>query len=1045
MKYIWENPEIIKDNKEDGHVLAFAHDNEQAAISRQASPYKLSLNGTWKFKWGIGIAEFSENLKGINCDSSKWGDIIVPGTWQMQKDYSKPLYYANSYPNAIGTKKSKIPDIDLELQEVALYKREFEVPENWGSREIFMHFGAVKAGMKLYINGRYVGYSQGSFTPHEFNITDFLRSGKNIVVVEVYRYTDGTYLEDQDMWFASGIYRDVYIFSEEKICIRDFFIKTELVNNYKDSNVSVQVQLSSFIEEEKNAELEVYVLDGETKTKVGEKSVLCKKGKITTEFTQYFQDVKKWSDENPYLHMLLIKLTIDGKSSYKAIRFGFKQVEIVGEKILVNGMPLLIKGVNRHDFDPDHLWAVPDERYIQDLNIMKRNNINSIRTSHYPNDPRFYELCDEYGFWVMDECDVETHGVRRKNVPGDNPMWTEAVVGRMQRMVLRDRNHACIFMWSLGNEAGDGSNFLKMKQAALELDNTRQFHYEGDFDLTKSDVISRMYPLEDLVEKLGNKQEVKISFFDNIANALAADSKPIKASMYNKPVVFCEYAHAMGNSLGNFQEYMDAFEKYDNLCGGWIWDFCDQALHKKMQNGEDAWLYGNDFNEKEKWYKPPYNICAIIGSNGCFNANGIIAADRKVHPAIHEVKKVYAPMCVDVINLKKGEFTIRNKQLFTDLSDYIINFVVTVDGEVYKREIISADLYANTKPLSQSKITVNYGSEILPLGEVVATFSFLLKQGNRWADAGYMQNFSQFVIKPDEKLDFELDEGLVEITGDKANLEISGENFLYTFKDGLIVKLQKDGKTYLSTSIKPNYYRAMTDNDVDFMNFVPPLMRFHPLLSWKRATNKLKTKVSFIHKYANSAYIETKISVSGVENARIVYQIYSDGTIKIKHEGTAKKEMLRFGLKMQIDKSNNSVTWYGRGPHENYIDRKTGARLGKFTMSVEDLEHHYMRPQENGHRTDVKQMSIVDANSSGFSFTAKAGTSFGFNASHYTVDELDAATHIHSFKHSYLTEVCIDVKQRGVGGDAPGNAMLRSPYVMCKGMKFEQEFLLKLL
>lgn len=1045
MKYIWEDPKIIKDNKETGHVLAFAHDDEQKAIDRLESEYKYSLSGTWKFKWAIGIAEFSESLKGINCDSQDWEDITVPGTWQMQKDYTKPLYYANSYPNAIGTKKSKIPDIDHSLQEVGLYRREFEVPKTWDGREIFMHFGAVKAGMKLYINGRYVGYSQGSFTPHEFNITAFLRSGKNIVAVEVYRYTDGTYLEDQDMWFASGIYRDVFIFSEQKTYVRDFFVKTKLVNDYKDSDLSVQIQVHSYEKQEVPAKLEVYVITDDIKTQVSSSEIVVKNGNTTINFDKHFENVQKWSSENPVLNTLLIKFTANETTTYKAIRFGFKQVQIKGEKILVNGQPLLICGVNRHDFDPDYLWAVPDERYIQDLDIMKRNNINSIRTSHYPNDPRFYDLCDEYGFWVMDECDVETHGVRRKNVPGDNPMWTEAVVERMRAMVLRERNHACVFMWSLGNEAGDGSNFLKMKQAALELDDTRQFHYEGDFDLTKSDVISRMYPLHDLVEKLGNRQEVKISFFDNIANALAADSKPIEKSMYNKPVVFCEYAHAMGNSLGNFQEYMDAFEKYDNLCGGWIWDFCDQAIHKVMPNGEDAWLYGNDFDEKDKWYKPPYNICAITGSNGCFNANGIIAADRKVHPAIHEVKKVYAPMCVEAVNLEKGEFVIKNKQLFSDLSSFVINFAVTVDGEIYKREILSEDLYANIEALSQRKITVDYGSDALPLGEVVATFCFLLKEKTRWADAGYMQNFSQFIVKKDEKQLFESNVGVVEITGEKQALEVIGENFSYSFKNGLLVKMQKDGKIQLDSELKPNYYRAMTDNDVDFMNFVPPLMRFHPLLSWKKATNKLKSKVVFIHKYAHSAYIETKISVAGVKKAKLIYTVYSDGSIKIKHEGIAKKQMLRFGMKMQVDKNINTVSWYGAGPHENYIDRKTGARLGKFKMKVQDLEHHYMRPQENGHRTDVRQMSIVDSNLNGFRFTALPNSSFGFNAHHYSVDELDSATHIHSFKHSYFTEICIDLQQRGVGGDAPGNAMLREPYIMHKGVKYEQEFIMHLL
>lgn len=1044
MKYIWENPAIFKENKEDGHVIAFSHDDEKKAIYREESIYKFSISGTWKFHWAKGVEEFGESLKSVAYDCSEWEDITVPGVWQMQKDYSNPLYYANSYPNAISTKKSEIPKIDHKLQEVAIYRRECDVPITWGNREIFMHFGAVKAGMKLYINGRYVGYSQGSFTPHEFNITPFVHAGINTVAAEVYRYSDGTYLEDQDMWFASGIYRDVYVFSEEKTCIRDFFIKTKLINNYKDSNVDVAVQINAY-DDEKTATVEAFIVDDGTKTEVGSDSAVCKKGATNFNFSKLFEGVKLWSSETPTLYTLLIKLTVGEKSTYKAIRFGFKEIEIRGERILANGQPLLIRGVNRHDFDPDSLWAVPDERYIQDLNIMKRNNINSIRTSHYPNDPRFYDYCDEYGFWVMDECDLETHGVRRKGVPGDNPMWTDAVVDRMQRMVLRDRNHACVFMWSLGNEAGDGSNFLKMKEAALELDDTRQFHYEGDFDFTKSDVISRMYPMSDLVEKLGNREEVAISAFDNIANALAADSKPIKKSMYTKPVVFCEFAHCMENSLGNFQEYMDAFEKYDNLCGGWIWDFCDQALHQKTEDGEDAWLYGNDFDEKDSWLKPPYNVCAITGSNGCFNANGIIAADRKVHPAIHEVKKVYAEICVDELDKANGEFLIKNKQLFSDLNKFNLEFTVTVDGEIHAKTLVPNELFTDIKPLSEKKLIVDYGFDTMPQGEVIVTFSFLLKEKCRWADAGFEQNFSQFIIKETEKTIDEPKVGVVEIIGTQEEFEVIGDNFKYKFKNGLLYQMIKEGRVYLDKAIAPNYYRAMTDNDVDFVNFTPPLMPFHPLLGLKSATNNCKTKAGFIHKYAHTAYIETNVNTSCVKNAKLIYTVYPDGKIKIKHEGQAKTNLLRFGFKLELEKDKNMVSWYGAGPHENYIDRKTGAKIAKYEMSVEDLEHHYMRPQENGHRCDVREMSITNSGNSGFKFTAVNASSFGFNAHHYTVDELDAATHIHTFKHSDLTEICIDAQQRGVGGDTPGNAALREPYKMQKGDKFSVEVMMEIL
>ncbi|MBQ1966960.1 MAG: beta-galactosidase, partial [Clostridia bacterium] len=514
MKYIWENPEIIKENKEDGHVLALCYDKADNAAKRKDSPYKLSLNGTWKFSWLKGVVEMPERYREKDYDDSAWEDIQIPGVWQFQKDYTKPWYYANSFPNCISVDKAKIPSIDIKGQEVAMHRTYFEVPENWDGREIFLHFGAAKAGLRVFVNGQYVGYSQGSFTPHEFNITSFIQPGKNTLAAEVFRYTDGTYLEDQDMWWLCGIYREVYLYSEPKTTVRDFFVRTNLVNNYTDADLTLDLLIQDYTDGAKNVKIEASLVTDGDPLIIGNTEIITISGTNRITFKKLVLKPLLWSTEFPNLYTLLIKLECDGKVTYKAIRMGFRQTEIVGEKILINGKPLLIRGVNRHDFDPDFGWAVPDERYIQDFNIMKQNNINSIRTSHYPNDPRFYDLCDEYGFYVMDECDLETHGVRRKNVPGDNPMWTKAVVDRMERMVLRDRNHPCVFMWILGNEAGDGSNFMRMKQAALKLDDTRQFHYEGDFDFTKSDVISRMYPTEDQVEKLGKREPLTITWFD---------------------------------------------------------------------------------------------------------------------------------------------------------------------------------------------------------------------------------------------------------------------------------------------------------------------------------------------------------------------------------------------------------------------------------------------------------------------------------------------------------------------------------------------------
>ena len=1045
MKYIWENPEIIKDNKEDGHVLALCYDKADNAARRKASPYKLSLNGTWKFCWAKGIAELPEEFREKNYDDSEWEDITVPGVWQFQKDYTKPWYYANSYPNCISVDKAKIPSIDLKGQEVAMHRTYFEVPENWKGRKIFLHFGAAKAGLRVFVNGQYVGYSQGSFTPHEFDVTDFVTEGNNTVAAEVFRYTDGTYLEDQDMWWLCGIYREVYLYSEPTTTVRDFFVRTNLVNNYTDADLTLDLLIKDYTEGAKNVKIEASLVTDGDPLIIGNTEIITISGNNRLTFKKHIIKPDLWSTEFPNLYTLLIKLECDGLITYKAIRMGFRQSEIVGEKILINGKPLLIRGVNRHDFDPDFGWAVPDERYIQDFDIMKRNNINSIRTSHYPNDPRFYDLCDEYGFYVMDECDLETHGVRRKNVPGDNPMWTKAVVDRMERMVLRDRNHPCVFMWSLGNEAGDGSNFLRMKQAALKLDDTRQFHYEGDFDFTKSDVISRMYPTEDQVEKLGKKEPITITWFDNIANALAADSKPIPKELYTKPVVFCEYAHAMENSLGNFQEYMDAFEKYDNLCGGYIWDFVDQAIHKKGENGEDMWLYGSDYDEKRIWIEPPYNTCAITGSNVYFNANGIIAADRKVHPSIHEVRKVYCEIQVKDIDKANGKFLLKNKQMFSDLSKFDIAYLITANGEKIADGLLPREEFEALAPLSEKEFTIDYKGADKEKGEIIITFSFLRREDCRFAKAGYEQGFDQFILKAAEKEEEKKYDGKVKIIGEEKDFTVYGDDFEYSFKGGFLTSLKKNGKDYLIGALKPNYYRALTDNDIDFLNFVPPFIPFHPLYTWRRSSKYLKASKIFVHLYSHGASVETTVSAQAMKNVKITYHIYPDGKIDVKHEGAPIMDMVRFGTVLTMPREFDSGKWYGKGPHEHYIDRRVGARVGIFEMSVTDMEHHYMRPQENGHRTDVRYMEIRNAEGEGLKFTQKGELPFAINCHHYSIDDLDKATHIHKLTHKDMTTVCIDLMQRGIGGDTPGNAMLREPYIMHAKTKYSYEYSIEVL
>lgn len=1042
-KFRWEDPSIFKINKEDGHTIMMPYDSENEALSGKESKYKQSLNGKWKFYWQRGLKNQPENFQLVSFDDSHWDEINVPSVWQTE-GYSVPYYYASTFPKAFSRTKSKIPSIDHNMQEIGFYRKTFVLDEVFDNREVFLHFGAAKSALEVYVNGEFVGYSQGSMAPHEFDITKVLKKGENVITAKLYRFSDGSYLEDQDMWWLCGIYRDVYLFAEPKVCLRDFYFKTDFDDTYNDSNVTLNMYFNNYNNIRGKIKVSAKLIDSKNEEiELGSSEKELSGGKETITYNKTVKSPDKWSAETPNLYTLVMSVELDGKViCVKSYKVGFKKVEIKGEKIYFNGMPLMIKGVNRHDFDCDYGWAVPKYRYTQDLDIMKQNNINSIRTSHYPDDPYFYDMCNKYGFYVMDECEVETHGVRRKGVPGSNPVWTGAVVDRMQRMVLRDRNNPCIFMWSLGNEAGDGSNFMEMKKSALELDDTRQFHYEGDFDLTKSDVISRMYPTKDIMEKLGNKQPITISLYNNIANQLAADSKPIKAEMYEgKPVVLCEYAHSMENSLGNFQEYIDDFEKYDNMCGGFIWDFVDQTLHVKDENGNDNYLYGTDFQGKEphKLIDIP-NTTAMTGSNVYFCANGIIGADRNPHPQIVEVKHGYQNIGIIAKDIKNGEFTIKNKFLFTNLSDFNCKWVIKAEG----KEVLNGTIgKIDCAPLEEKEIKIDYDlSKLSDDKELILTVFFETTKKSLGLDADYEIAFEQFVlnempkpkeIKSDKKLDFD-------ISGKK--ITVNGENLKVVVDDGKVVSYVIDEKELLKAPLEPNYFRALTDNDIDFLNFTPQWAKFHPFYAWQRATHHTKAVKTEVVKNGEVVEIHIAFSTAGLKNSVATYKVYPDGKLYVFHSAIPTKGMLRFGYQMTMESSMEYITWYGRGPKPTYIDRKLGSKIDLYESSVTDFEYRYMRPQESSNRCDVRYFTLTDKEGFGIRVDAYYNNPINFSAYHYTTDGLEKATHINDIPYADITTVNIDHRQLGVGGDLPGQAFVREPYTMPKNQKQEYSFVI---
>lgn len=1033
----WEDPNMIGQNKEPGHVLALPYDDPIDAIRKAPSPYKLSLNGIWKFYWVIGVNNKPVEFYKMDYNDSSWDDLEVPSVWQL-KGYGKPYYLAFRYPPGIGTKKSSIPCIDHNLNEIGCYRRSFSIPEGWKGREIFIHFGAVKSAFYLYINGQRVGYSQGSMTPAEFNITGYVKDGENLLSVEVYRYSDGTYLEDQDMWFFSGIYREVYLYAEPKTYIRDFFARCSLDENYDNAELLVDVDIKNLKDGEQTVKVEISLGEYDnTSIPSPIMEAVANIGSLKEEKLKLKAQVlhpKKWTAETPNLYNLVLILKDSNGTAIeaKAIQYGFKAVEIRDEKILINGKPILLKGVNRHDFDPDMGWAVPKERYHQDLDIMKRHNINAIRASHYPNDPYLYELCDEYGFYVMDEADMETHGVRRKDVPGSDPKWTRAVVDRMQRMVERDKNHPCIFMWSLGNEAGYGSNFIEMKKAALIIDSTRPFHYEGDYDISVSDVLSRMYVTVDYLDKLSRHEEIKLNIVEKAMNLYSGDSKPLKPEWYSgKPVVLCEYAHAMENSLGNFQEYMDRFEKYDNMAGGFIWDFVDQSIHY-IEDDKEKWLYGGDFGEED--------------THRYFCANGIVAADRTLHPSIYEVKKVYQNIKVHPVDLFRGQIRIENKYVFKNLDEIKLIWEVTEDGVKVSDGVIES-LEIGPKETREYNIEYNIPGDKCER-EYHVLFSFRLKHGTRWAEAGYELAWDQFMLpfelkKKDKSKTVNV--GLLAVEDSPGIILIKGKGFSAAIgkESGGLESLDLGFGELISSPLVPNYWRALTDNDIGYLNFFPGLEKMFLNRSWEKASKDRKVKSVSIQDQGDLAKIIISYSVRNASHTAAVYTFKADGTINVEHSITPRKDMYRIGMQAALPKQYDTMTWYGRGFHETYEDRKTGARVGIYKGKANELISSYMRPQENGNRTDVRWASVTDGNGRGIMIEDAYGTLLNVSMWPYSMEDLDRAAHIHELPHRDFVTLNIDYRQCGVGGDLPGVAALHDQYKLHKGKTYRYGFTIK--
>lgn len=986
----WENPGMFGQNKEPAHCTFIPYEDTKTALKniREHSPFYQSLNGTWKFNWVRKPADRPVDFFKDDYDISLWKDISVPGNWELQ-GFGVPIYTDEEYPFPANP-----PFIPHEYNPVGSYRRNFTIPDNWHGRQIYLHFGGVRSAMYVWINGYKIGYSQGSKTPAEFNITKYLRKEKNSLALEVYRWSDGSYLEGQDYWKFSGIERDVFLFSTPYVKIEDFFVLGELDEYYTDGSLNVTVNIKN----ESNNTITKHIIRLEL-LNTDQKSVfddpvmqnvhIDKLDEVTIQFKQPVKKPKKWTAETPYLYSLLLSL-ID--NSGKAIeiatcKIGFRKVEIKGSQLLINDVPIYIKGVNRHEHDSIKGRYVTEESMIKDIQLMKQFNINAVRTSHYPNTPRWYELCDQYGLYIVDEANIESHGMgySPEKTLANKPEWKKAHLDRTIRMVERDKNHPSVIIWSLGNEAGDGENFETTYKWIKDRDPSRPVQYEMAGTRPHTDIVCPMYRqihhLKDFLEQ----------------------------GLSNRPLILCEYAHAMGNSVGNLQDYWDFFEKHKELQGGFIWDWVDQALYDKTKEGEEYWAYGGD-------YGPPGTP-----SSGNFCINGLVFPDRKIHPHIWEVKKVYQPIKVKPADLKSGKIEVFNKHDFSNLHQVELRWnVMGDDKEIAKGKIHNLDIASH-----QSRVLILPLPEIQPEPgvEYFLYIGFYLKKGTPLLSKNHEVAWDQFKLPcfcSVEKVDTtKLPE--LNINNTESHTEIRGKNFVVIFdkKSGEITSFTYEGIEFLKSGPVPNFWRAPTDND--FGCNMPQRLGI-----WREA-GKNRTINKFTIQQISPGKIQidvTAVLQAGNSKYFTTYEVLGSGDIIITNRfipgSTDLPEIPRFGMTMTLPIDFDTISWYGRGPHENYWDRNTGAAVGLYRGKVMDQYHPYIRPQENGNKTDVRWVAL--SNSKGIGILAVGMPLLSISAHHFLMDDFDEGIkkqqrHTHHLKKRSLVSLNLDYKQMGVGGD----------------------------
>lgn len=996
----WQDESVNEVNRAAMHTHFFAYENAEKAGSdvKENSKNFMSMNGSWKFFWVKNADQRPTDFWKVGFNDKGWDDMKVPAVWELN-GYGDPIYVNIGYPWR-NQYTNNPPHVPTEKNHVGSYRREFVIPADWNGKDIVAHFGAVSSNMYLWVNGKFVGYSEDSKLEAEFDLTPYVKPGqKNLIAFQVFRWCDGSYFEDQDFFRYTGVARDCYLYARNKKRIDDIRVVPDLDAEYKSGSLTVNLSLKG------NAAVSLELLDAANKT-VATAEV---KGAGKQSSVIRVDNPNKWTAETPYLYTLRATLKEGGKvTEVVPLKVGFRKIELKNSQLLVNGQPVLFKGADRHEMDPDGGYVVSRERMIQDIQIMKKFNLNAVRTCHYPDDSFWYDLCDKYGIYVVAEANLESHGMGYDEATlAKVPSFKKTHLERNQRNVQRNYNHPSIIFWSLGNEAGYGSNFEAAYDWVKKEDPSRAVQYERSEYEGKTDIHCPMY--------LNYKDCIKYC---------EDDSK-------TKPLIQCEYAHAMGNSEGGFKEYWDLVRKYPKYQGGFIWDFVDQSCRWTGKNGKMIYAYGGDFNRFD-------------ASDNNFCDNGLISPDRVPNPHMYEVGYFYQNIWTTAADLKAGELNVYNENFFRDLSAYALEWEVMKNGTVVRTGRVEN---LNVAPQQTAKIKLDLG-KICACAEWLLNVRYVQKQREGLIPAGHIVAKDQLVLNAykapamtlQNVTDMNIQTALPRI--DDANSQcvmIEGENFNIQFAkaDGFMDKYMVDGLDMIKEGAKltPNFWRAPTDND-----FGAGLQQKYAV--WKNPEFKLASLKSEMKDGLAVVSAEYEMpSVSAGTKLQLTYEINNRGAVKVNQKLVAEKgakvsNIFRFGMQMVMPKSFENISYYGRGPVENYIDRKWATELGVYNQTVTDQFYAYIRPQENGNKTDIRWWKQFNEAGRGLQFVAEAP--FSASALHYTIESLDSGwekkqEHSNEVEPADLTNFLIDKVQMGLGCVDSWGAIPREEYMLPYG------------